>query len=172
MVVDRYFVRYGLKEIYTFLHLTLQEYLAAYHIAQLSFEDQKKLITKYGGDKKLGVVWKFYCGMTQFTDEQKMHAFEQLFEKTKYDLLHQLHCAHESQQDNLCTHVIKSIDLAVTLNKKSLNPSDFTALGYVLTHSNVPATELAITSCHIGPEGLAALVKEINEFSLSLKALR
>ena len=171
VVVDWSFVKYGLEEIYTFLHLTFQEYLAACHI-QLSSQAQEEVILKYGGDKKLGVVWKFYCGMTQFSDGQKMNNFKQLFEKTKSNVLHQLHCAHESQQDILCTHVVESYNSIVVLNKLSLNPSDFTAIGYVLTRSNVPTTELAITSCHISPEGLAALMKAINECSLSLKALR
>ena len=172
VIVDKYFVRYGLKEIYTFLHLTFQEFLAACHIARLSSQDQMNIISKYGGDKKLGVVWKFYCGMTQFSDEQKMHNFEQLYEKSKADVLLQLHCAHESQQDSLCTHIVKSYDSSIVLDKQSLNPADFTALGYVLTHSIVPTTELAITSCHIGPEGLSALVKAINNSSLSLRILR
>ena len=172
VVVDKYFVRYGLKEIYTFLHLTFQEYLAACHIVRLRSRDQMEIITKYGADKKLGVVWKFYCGMTQFSDEQKMQNFEQLFEMRKSDVLLQLHCTHESQQDSLCTHVMKSYDSTITLNKQSLNPADFTALGYVLSHSNVPTTELDITSCHIGPEGLSALVKAINSSSLSLRTLR
>ena len=172
VVVDKYFVRYGLKEIYTFLHLTFQEFLAACHIARLSSQDQMDIISKHGGDKKLGVVWKFYCGMTQFSDEQKMHNFKQLFEKRTIDVLLQLHCAHESQQDSLCTHIVKSYDSTIVLDKQSLNPADFTALGYVLTHSNVPTTELAITSCHIGPEGLSALVKAINSSSLAMRTLR
>ena len=94
VVVDRYFVKYGLKEIYTFLHLTFQEYLAACHIVQLSPQAQEELIQKYGGDKTLGVVWKFYCGMTQFSGERKMHTCEKLFERTAYDLLLQVHFAH------------------------------------------------------------------------------
>ena len=161
VVVDKYFVRYGLKEIYTFLHLTFQEFLSACHIVQLDSQAQEEIILKYGSGKSLGVVWKFYCGMTHFSDE-KMHTFEQLVEKTKSEVLLHLHCAHESQQDILCTHTINSYDSKIVLNSLSLNSADFTALGYVLTHSSVPATELAITSCNIGPEGLSALEKAVN----------
>ena len=170
VVVDKYFVKYGLKEIYTFLHLTFQEFLSACHIVQLDSRAQEAIILKYGSDKRLGVVWKFYCGMTQFSGE-KMRNFEQLVEKTKSEVLLHLQCAHESQQDILCKHTVNSYDSKIVLNSSSLNPADFTALGYVLTHSNVPATELAITSCNIGPEGLSALEKAVNP-SLAMKTLR
>jgi DNA polymerase III delta prime subunit len=171
VVVDKYFVRYGLKEIYTFLHLTFQEFLSACYIVQLSSQAQEEIILKYGGDKRLGVVWKFYCGMTQFLGE-KMRNFERLVKKIKSEVLLHLRCAHESQQDILCTHTVKSCGSKVVLNSSSLNPADFTALGFVLTHSNMPATELAITSCNIGPEGLSALEKAVNVSSPSLKTLR
>ena len=171
VVVDKYFVRYGLKEIYTFLHLTFQEFLSACHIVQLDSQAQEEIISKYSSDKSLEVVWKFYCGMTQFSGE-KMHNFEQLVEKTKSEVLLHLRCAHESQQDILCTHIINSYASKIVLNSSSLNPADFTALGYVLTHTDVPATELAITSRNIGPEGLSALEKAVNVSSPPLKTLR
>ena len=171
VVVDKYFVKYGLKEIYTFLHLTFQEFLSACHIVQLDSRAQEEIILKYGSDKSLGVVWKFYCGMTQFSGE-KMRNFEQLVEKTKSEVLLHLRCAHESQQDILCTHTVNSYGSKIILNSSSLNPADFTALGYVLTHSNVPATELAITSCNIGPEGLSALEKAVNVSPPPLKTMR
>ena len=101
-----------------------------------------------------------------------MRNFERLCESTKSDVLLQLHCAHESQQDILCTHMVKSYNSKILVNTPSLNPADFTALGYILTHSNVPATELAITSCNIGPEGLSALAKAIGTSSLSLRTIR
>ena len=172
LVVDKYFAKYGLKEIYTFLHLTFQEFLSACHIVQLDSQAQEEIILKYGSDRSLGVVWKFYCGMTQFSDE-KMHYFEHFVETTKSEVLLHLRCAHESQQNILCTHIINSYDSKIVLNSLSLNPADFTALGYVLTHSSVPATELAITSCNIGPEGLSALEKAVNVSTPpTLKTLR
>lgn len=39
VVIDRYYVRYGLNETYSFIHLTFQEHLAAVHIANLGESD-------------------------------------------------------------------------------------------------------------------------------------
>ena len=58
---------YGRNEAvtYTFLHLTLQEYLAAFYISQLSTEKQKDYFAKYSNLKHMNIVWRFVAGLTK-----------------------------------------------------------------------------------------------------------
>ena len=57
---------YGAGRVsYNFLHLTIQEFLAAYHISQLC-EDGLEVFEQYGGDKCWNVVWRFVAGLTKF----------------------------------------------------------------------------------------------------------
>ena len=46
----------GFDNLYTFLHLTFQEYLAAYHISKLEEDEQLKVIREYGKSKSMYVV--------------------------------------------------------------------------------------------------------------------
>ena len=55
-------------EIYTFLHLTLQEYLGAFYFSQLSAVEQEKYISKYSNLKQMNVVWRFVAGLTKMHD--------------------------------------------------------------------------------------------------------
>ena len=176
IVVDRYFVKYGLDEIYTFIHLTLQEYLSSIYIANQSDEEQKRIISSHGSDRRLAEVWKFYCGNRKCSHEN----FELLLSKTKTTikkyqmqsrLLH-LHCCYESQQTWMCTQVVNTYDSCIKLSKQSLTPSDMTALGYVMSHSETPVKTLVISSCYVGPEGLTALAMELKEKLPDLEVLR
>ena len=57
---------YGAGRVsYNFLHLTIQEFLAAYHISQLC-GDGLEVFEQYGGDKRWNVVWRFVAGLTKF----------------------------------------------------------------------------------------------------------
>ena len=57
---------YGTGRVsYNFLHLTIQEFLAAYHISQLR-GDGLEVFEQYGGEKRWNVVWRFVAGLTKF----------------------------------------------------------------------------------------------------------
>ena len=57
---------YGAGRVsYNFLHLTIQEFLAAYHISQLC-GDGLEVFEQYGGEKRWNVVWRFVAGLTKF----------------------------------------------------------------------------------------------------------
>lgn len=50
---------------FTFFHLTLQEYLGAYYISQLSADMQKRYFGMYFHLKHMNVVWRFVAGLTK-----------------------------------------------------------------------------------------------------------
>ena len=90
---------YGGGEVsYNFLHLTLQEFLAAYHITQLS--NGIDVFEHHSEDERWEVVWRFVSGLTgfeYFKDKIKCSAFVRSTENNieVKDLL--LHCLFESQ---------------------------------------------------------------------------
>ena len=174
LIIDRVYQFTGINEIYTFLHLSYQEFLAACYVASLSPSKQLEIIEQYSKNKHLAVVWKFYCGLTRskFTNEDEMKNFKLLMSQTASNSLLHIHCAHESQQKCVCTYVIQYNNAEVKLTKVSLHAADCTALTYVLLNSEVPVKVVELTSCHIGPEGFTAFVKGCGDRSLQLQSLR
>ena len=51
---------------YNFLHLTLQEYLAAFHVPQMPKSEQTKYINTFFGKQDRGMVLRFVAGLTKF----------------------------------------------------------------------------------------------------------
>ena len=142
---------YGYHNLYTFVHLTFQEYLAAYHISKLGEQEQREVISKYGHMKHMRVVWKFYCGLVRFEDEDPK--FAKVMELHKNHLFH-CQCAFESQQPATCKSVILYNNSILRFS--ATHPVDFTCLGYVISNSSSPLESLSVAGISTG-DGTAKL---------------
>ena len=158
----------GFKKLYTFLHLTFQEYLAAYHISKLEEQKQLEVINQYSQKKHMIVVWKFYCGLVNFNDqEQKLRKIMSL----KDDLFN-VHCAFESQQTVTCDSIVRAVESGtLAFNNHFLTPSDSTAIGYVIKNAEFPVEKVVLDRCILSQEGVDALIDEAGDKISSLKAL-
>ena len=151
---------FGMEDLYTFLHLTFQEYLAAFHLAGL--EDEEQIISKTKGKQaNLQMVWKFYYGVVQF----KAHSLvlNYTMSNTDLDMLYKIQCAFESQQQIVCDSVLE-LDKADTLSFKdhSLIPTDFLAISYVITTTSYIVTTLTFTGCSLDGEGVALFLEKMS----------
>ena len=173
ITVDCIAAKFGFQDLYTFLHLTFQEYLAAYHITKLGEEEQTKIIEKYGKKKHMRVVWKFYCGLIDFKNDTKK--FEKLVKcsESPDDLFH-IQCAFESQKSIVCDSVIRSGEEgSLTLKSHFLTPSDLTAIGFVVSTASEshPVKKLVLNRCTLGEEGISAFFQEAGDRVMSIHTL-
>ena len=160
ITVDRMAMTCGFENLYTFLHLTFQEYLAAYHIKE---EKQKGLgVLQYSSNKEhMQVVWKFYCGLVNFNVDGEFASLMDSTRLRKDDDLFCVQCAFESQQSIACDYVVKSG--ALSFRNHFLTPSDFSAIGYAIYRGSHPVTKLTFNKCNLSTEGITAFLEEVKE---------
>ena len=169
VVIDHYFMKYGLDQTYTFLHLTFQEFLGAVHVAQLNDSARMKIIERHRNESHLSVMWQFLYGMMDFSSPHAMEVFKSItVESKETDLLSKIQYAYQSQHPPLCSNVI---DRRVEIRDCNLSPSDCTAIGYVINKAKYEIVDLSFKNCYIPIEGIVGLLQQIGTrpFSLTLR---
>ena len=113
---------------YHFIHLTLQEFLSAYHITQLPQDKQDQVIQEHIEIGHLNMVVRFYFGLTQPNHFTSAMISEHLFDD-------------DDEQATAYHWLFETSDGVLVLNKEvsvrssySWNPLDYYAVGHCISH--------------------------------------
>ena len=133
------------KNQYSFLHLTLQEFLAAYHISKLSPEQQLDVIDQYSSAAHMRNVWKFHFGLAKFGKEG-IDGAKNVIQKTSYDAygiseLFPILCAYEAKQEAV-VKLVSSKKFMLRLHQTY----DMSALAYLMSKAACPDNEATPTT--------------------------
>ena len=164
ITVDKMAMICGFQKFYTFLHLTFQEFLAAFYISSLDEEKQLELIEQFRDATQMKQVWKFYCGLVPFnaTNSTVIRLISQSHHGTPF----KVQCSFESQQPCTCDSVADKNSLV--FKDHFFTSSDFTAIAYVISNAQSQCVmKVVFDKCTIGMEGVEILAqKECDKLSL------
>ena len=152
---------------HSFSHVTLQEFLAASHIASLQETEQNDLINLYGDKLQMRKVCKFYFGINK-----KSALLERFIYSHKLDQKYLFQCAFESQQAEVYEAVAKYCHSEVNL-KGSMTSLEIETILNILSSTIEPKFILKVTLCHLSVDALKALTdglkhnKSIKELNFS-----
>ena len=156
----------GASVSYNFLHLTIQEYLAAFHISRQSKDEQVAFIREHTQSKKLEVVVTFLAGLTELGNDlwdvvrgfaSTTKQFSSLSQN--YVKLEILHYLFESQDPSAVTSVCSSDCVWFNHDCRGALPFDWCVLGFCIAHSGCE-WNLELDHCKL--ESFEAFVKGLN----------
>ena len=163
----------GMSHSYNFLHLSVQELLAARHIAnRLEVSQQLLQFRELLGQARFSAVFQFYAAITKLRTPGITDVVMQVVRKCSKEchkiddrnrLLPLINCLFEAQDSQLCHTVLDQFGSKLNFEDVSLSPSDCLSVGYFLTHAR-RNYKVNLVNCSIGPEGCRTLFREGNNF--------
>ena len=118
----------GTTVTHSFLHFTIQEFLAAYHLSNESDQVQKLFLEVHQEDPRFEVIIKFLIGLNNNSLEHLGKLSKAVFSPKK------LHWLYESQ----CPEAVSKYlgNGVLTFSSFNSSPLDFYALTYCICYSN------------------------------------
>ena len=131
------YMRRGSPSSFHFLHLTLQEYLAAVHISRLPSREQTELIEQHFRHGHFKVVFRFLAGLTKL-ENTTQKVIQQLLDSNGDsnvdDKLTLFHWLLESHSGATTVKVLCSDNIEIMF-RRTWTPLDFYVTGYCVAHS-------------------------------------
>ena len=148
---------FGVEEELSFVHITLQEFLAAVHLSTLSNDEQVKVVKELVDARKHLPMITFFAGLTQFSNKDVFFIIEETCREKHYELDncgsttlkirntdHALfmivNCIYEAQSAELCRFVqpkggpCNLLDLSYWASPEIWFMRHMQLLGYFLAH--------------------------------------
>ena len=174
---------------YNFLHLTIQEYLAAWHLSNLNILNLRRLNSifhTYFWEHRFFNVWVLYVGITKGQKISFRHFIsgntllqtllyggakrlspEMLHDKFKSMYLFQ--CCKESGDVEICRRLGLLLENGVIdLKDHQMSPQNINTLCFVLTFQ-CTLKELNLSNCDIGDTGCKRFCEDMIEAGLSYR---
>ena len=156
--------RRGTETFYHFLHLTVQEYIAAYSLAQMGEDEQAKILASRLQDERYEMVLKFFCGINRFKSRPSRFVFSQ---PNFMGVPFVLECIFEGQWDGGCQKVAKHTSNTFTI-KHDIQPYRSLVIGYVMAKSGTP-WQLTLLNCTIDKRALKSMSQFVVGVPTTLK---
>ena len=165
---------YDSDKTYAFLHLTLQEYLAALYIDRKRESKQIEFIKLHGDN--LHAVWRFLCGMMDFKHaiSSSKNIFQVIISTTEVRLTH-LYYAHLASHSWPSNYVIRYQSYHLEFRGTPLSISDMRTIGAVINKSHESdkskTVKLELEGCTFNIEAVISFLQAIHDcpFSLELR---
>ena len=132
---------------HNFIHLSIQELLAAWYIAtQLPASEQVSKFNELFHTSRFSAIFQYYSAITKLktpgikdvvVNVVKKYSRNQggsIPKENKVLMLSLLHCLYEAQDPSLCESVAQQLQHGLNLSYTTLTPSDCLCIGYFLAH--------------------------------------
>ncbi len=130
LTVERKSKLYYSEDFYTFSHLSLQEFLAAFHMHETQLRDEELVINYHFKN-----VWRFYFGLA---DSTTIDWLKQIVSNSN-SFINKFQCAYESQLVEICDPVVKDGEVSLY---STLVIADIIAISYVINTTTEPVRKI------------------------------
>ena len=167
-----------------FVHLTIQEFLAALHLVTLPNEEKLKVCETHAASNRFAMVWRFVFGLgcqkegsysrkVVCLDSEVVNRFSNLkYDYSQVRLMH-CHCSLESLSSAVCYKIAKQMNGKFKLGHSrsiAATPFDCLAVFHVLHHtSHCSDMEIVLSDCGLTDKLLKKLTDILSSASGDLQ---